>query len=161
LENAYDIAVSSDRIIGISLGAEDLSADLHAVRTREGYEISYGRQRLVVAARAAGLMAFDAVFPNVDDEIGLIEDAKIGRQLGFDGKTVISPRQIRHVNEAFAPSQAEIQYAEKVCRAMEEGVSQGKGAVALNGRMIDQPVYLRALQVLETARELGLRPELE
>lgn len=156
VEHAYAIATARKRVIALCLGAEDLSADLRAVRTKKGNEILYSRQRIVLAARAADIKSFDTVFTDVEDIAGLIEDAKFAKILGFDGKALISPRHIDTVNEIFSPTQEEIKYAQQVVAAMEEGIREGKGAVALNGKMIDPPVYDRARQVIECARQLGI-----
>jgi citrate lyase subunit beta / citryl-CoA lyase len=152
IEFSYDIATASPRMEALYLGAEDLTKDLHARRTKEGREILYARCRLLTAARTAGIKAYDTPFTDVDDMDGLKKDAEFARQLGFDGKAVISPRHVQCVNEVFSPSEAEIAYAKAVIEAIEEGKRQGKGAVSLNGKMIDPPIVARAQQTLDMAR---------
>lgn len=156
VENAYRIATADPRVKAIFLGAEDLSSDLQAVRSKENTEIVYARGRMVMAARAAGVEVYDTPFTDTDDEEGLRLDAEHARALGFTGKAVISPRHVDAVNIAFTPSEQEIIYAREVMDAIEEGKRQGRGAVSLRGKMIDKPIVDRALRVLNTARALGL-----
>lgn len=151
IEHAYELALASERMEALYLGAEDLTADLCSRRTKEGLEIQYARQRLLVAARTAKIKAYDTPFTDVDDLEGLRRDAEMAKRLGFDGKAVISPHHVDCVNEIFTPSAAEIEYARAVMAAIERGVREGKGAVSLNGKMIDPPIVARARQTLDTA----------
>ena len=150
IENAFRIAKASKRVFGLFLGAEDYSADLRAHRTKEGDEILYARGRILNAARAAQIEAFDTPFTDVNDEEGLEKDAFLAREMGFTGKAAISPRHVSGINKAFSPTKAEIDYAHEVLMAIEEGIRLGKGAVSLRGKMIDKPI------VVETAKILGL-----
>lgn len=154
VENAYAIATASPRVRALFLGGEDLSADLRCKRTKESREIFYARTRLVMAARAAGVDVYDTPFTDVDDDEGLRADAEFAKSLGFTGKASISPRHLEGINACFSPTQAEADYAREVLEAIEEGVRQGKGAVALRGKMIDAPVVARARQTLEAAEEI-------
>ncbi|HSK69097.1 MAG TPA: CoA ester lyase [Candidatus Limnocylindria bacterium] len=156
IENAFAIASASPRVRAVLLGAEDLSSDLQAARTKEGAEIAYARGRVVTAARAAGVDVYDTPFTDVDDEEGLARDARLARALGFTGKAVISPRHVTAVNEAFTPSEGEILHAREVMEAIREGERLGRGAVSLRGKMVDKPIVDRARRVLDTARALGL-----
>ena len=99
---------------GLFLGAEDLTADLHSRRTKEGSEILYARGRIVCAARAAGMRVYDTPFTDVQDLEGLEKDAAYARGLGFSGKACISPAHVGIVNRIFSPSEAEIAYAKDV-----------------------------------------------
>lgn len=108
VENAYGIATSDPRVKAIFLGAEDLSSDLQAVRSKENIEIIYARGRMVMAARAAGVDVYDTPFTDTNDEEGLRLDAEHARALGFTGKAVISPRHVEAVNTAFTPTEREI-----------------------------------------------------
>lgn len=155
IENAYEIALASKRMEALYLGAEDLTADLRCARTKEGGEIAYARGRLVCAARAAGIEAYDTPFTDVEDLEGLERDARLAKSLGYTGKAVISPRHVDIVNEVFSPSEKEIRYAQDVFRAIEEAKRQGKGAISLRGKMIDAPIVMRARLVLEAARAIG------
>ena len=156
IENAYAVAVADPRVKAIFLGAEDLSSDLQAVRSKEGAEILYARGRVVVAARAANVDCYDTPFTDVNDEEGLRQDAEFARSLGFTGKAAISPRHVQAINEAFSPSEEEILYAREVMEVIAEGERLGKGAVSLRGKMIDKPIVDRARRVLEAAEALGL-----
>ncbi len=156
IENAYSIAKSSKRIKALFLGAEDLSTDLQAIRSKKSDEILYARGRIVLAARAAGIEVYDTPFTDVNDDEGLLQDASFARSIGFTGKASISPRHVSMINEVFSPSLADIAYAQEVMEVIEEGKRQGKGAVSLKGKMIDKPIVDRARKVLDAARELGL-----
>lgn len=154
VENAYAIASASPRMEALFLGAEDLTADLRCQRTKEGAEILYARGRVVCAARAAGIEAYDTPFTDVRDLEGLEKDAAFAKGLGFTGKACISPAHVSTVNRVFSPTQAEIAYAKDVFAAIAEAKRQGKGAIALRGKMIDAPIVLRAKLVLEAASEI-------
>ena len=156
VENAFRIASASPRVKAIFLGGEDLTADLHCKRTKEGHEISYARSRMVMAARAAGVEVYDTPFTDVNDDEGIYTDAQLARSLGFTGKSAISPRHVKAINEVFSPSPKDIDYAYEVMEAIRIGKEQGKGAVALRGKMIDAPIVARAMQTIEMAEELGL-----
>lgn len=156
VENAYRIAVSSPRVKAVFLGAEDLSSDLQAVRSKENIEIAYARGRMVMAARAAGVDVYDTPFTDTNDEEGLRLDAEHARALGFTGKAVISPRHVEAVNAAFTPTEREITYAREVMEVIEEGKKRGLGAVSLRGKMIDKPIVDRAERILAVARALRL-----
>jgi citrate lyase subunit beta/citryl-CoA lyase len=112
---------------------------------------------VLMACRAAGIDAIDSVYADINDLEGLREDVALARNLGFDGKTVIHPRQIDIVNSYFTPSKKEIEYAQRVLAAVEEGKRLNKGAVTLDGSMIDKPIELRALTTLAQARAAGIR----
>lgn len=157
LLNAREIAESSPRIEALVLGAEDFTASMRAQRTREGWEIFYARNTLLLACRAANIAAIDAPFSDISDPAGLKEDVKMTKNLGFDGKTVIHPNQIDIVNALFTPSEKEIRHAVRVMEAIEDGKRQNKGAVSLDGNMVDLPVVLRAQNVLALAKAAGIR----
>lgn len=154
IENAFPIACASPRMIGLFLGAEDLSADLRCPRTKGGEEIRYARGKIVSSARAAGIEVYDTPFTDVRDLEGLEEDARYAKGLGFSGKACISPAHLGIVNRVFSPTEKEIQYALEVFSAIEEAKRQGKGAISLRGKMIDAPIVTRARLVLEAASEI-------
>ena len=156
VENAFAIATASPRVTALFLGAEDLTADLRCQRTKEGQEIAYARSRLVTAARAADIDVYDTPFTDVNDDEGIWRDAEAARALGFTGKASISPRHIQAINTAFSPSQAEVDYAYEVMDAIRSAKEQGRGAIALRGKMIDAPIVARAQRVIDTAREIGM-----
>ena len=159
VENAFAIASASPRVAALFLGAEDLTADLRCKRTKEGREIEYARTRLVTAARAAGVEVYDTPFTDVNDDEGAEADATLAKALGFTGKASISPRHVEGINRVFSPSKAEIDYAYEVMEAIRLAKEQGKGAVALRGKMIDAPIVERARQTIAMAREMGLGRE--
>ncbi len=149
--NAYSIATASGRLIAIALGAEDYCANLKTSRSREGSELSYARGAIVVAARAAGIDAIDTVFSDVNDEEQLVRETQAIKQLGFDGKSVINPRQIKPVHHVFTPTANEISKAQRIIAASREAEARGSGVVSLGGKMVDRPVVLRAERTLELA----------
>ena len=157
VENAFQIASASPRVKAIFLGAEDLSADLRCKRTKEGTEILYARGRLVNAARAAGVDVYDTPFTDVEDDEGMLADAKLAKSLGFTGKAAINPRHVGVINEVFSPTEAEIAYAHEVMDAITEAKAKGLGAIALHGKMIDAPIVARAEQTLGAAEQLAKR----
>ncbi len=157
VENAFLIAKSCERVCALFLGAEDLTADLHCRRTKEGREIEYARTRLVVAARAAGKEVYDTPFTDVNDDEGMLRDAELAKSLGFSGKASISPRHVEIINEVFSPTLAEIEYAYEVMDAIRTAKEQGKGAIALRGKMIDAPIVARAEQTIASAEALGIK----
>lgn len=150
--NAYQIATASKRLIGIALGAEDYCANLKTNRSPEGAELFLARSTIVVAARAAGIDAIDTVYSDVNNEEQLIAETQMIKQLGFDGKSIINPRQIKPIHRVFTPTKKEIEHALKVKAALREAEARGSGVVSLNGRMIDRPILLRAERCLEMAR---------
>jgi citrate lyase subunit beta/citryl-CoA lyase len=143
-------------MMGIALGAEDYCANLKTTRSKEGSELLLARQTIVVAARAAGIDAVDTVFSNLNDMDTFKEEVRFIKQLGFDGKSVINPRQINPVNEIFTPTTAEIDKAKRIIAALKEAEAKGSGVVSLNGKMIDKPVVLRAERTLELARAVHI-----
>ena len=159
LENAFQIAAASSRVAALFLGAEDLTADLRCKRTKQGREIEYARTRLVVAARAAGVDIYDTPFTDVNDDEGIWTDAELAKALGFTGKASISPRHVEVINQVFSPTQKDIDYAYEVMDAIRLAKEQGKGAIALHGKMIDAPIVARAEQTIAAAKALGLGRE--
>lgn len=155
VENAFEIAMSCERVKAIFLGGEDLTADLRCKRTKKGDEIFYSRCRVVIAARAANIAVYDTPFTDVEDEEGLRLDAEFAKSLGFTGKAVISPRHIMCVNEVFSPTKEDIEYAYEVMEIIKVAKQQGKGAISLRGKMIDAPIVERARQTIEMAEAIG------
>ena len=159
VENAFSIATATKRVKALFLGAEDLTADLQCKRTKESREIEYARTRLVVAARAAGVDVYDTPFTDVNDDEGIWVDARAAKALGFTGKASISPRHVEVINQVFSPTQKEIDYAYEVMDAIALAKEQGRGVIALHGKMIDAPIVARAQQTIAAAEALGLRRE--
>jgi citrate lyase subunit beta/citryl-CoA lyase len=156
INNAVEIALASDRLIGIALGAEDYVRDLRTQRTPDGTELLFARCSILQAARAAGIMAFDTVYSDANNEAGFLKEAEHIKSLGFDGKSLINPRQIEMIHNVFAPSQKEVDYANAVIDAAAEAEEQGSGVVSLNGKMVDAPIIERARWTLQRA-ESGIK----
>ncbi len=150
--HSEEIAAASDRVVMLAFGAEDYTRDVGARRTAEA--LLFARARIVAGAAAAGVQASDTVYANVDDEVGLIEEAERARDLGFDGKGAINPRQIDPIHRAFSPTDAEIERAKAIVEAAREAEGKGLGAVALDGRMVDRPVLDRATRLIKYANRL-------
>jgi citrate lyase subunit beta/citryl-CoA lyase len=140
-------------VIGLAFGSEDFALDLGLPTKREGEaaDLVYARSATVVAAVSAGKLAFDGIWPDIEDAAGLRADTLRARRLGFSGKTLIHPSQVMVVNELFSPTAEEVDEARRVVGAFEEALARGHGAVALDGRMLDAPVVDRARRVLRAA----------
>lgn len=154
--NAYAIATASKRMMGIALGAEDYSANLKTQRSPEGMELLMARQTIVVAARAAGIDCFDTVYSNLNDMETFRKEVELIKQLGFDGKSIINPRQIEVVNEVFTPKQKEIDKSLAIVAAIKDAEKRGSGVIAVNGKMVDRPVVLRAQRTIDLAIASGV-----
>ena len=155
--NAMEIALSSKRLIGIALGAEDYVTDLKTVRS-DGTELFFARCMILNAARAAGIDAIDTVYSDVNNEEGFVKEARLIRQLGFDGKSVINPRQSPPLHQVFMPSEKDLTKARAVIEAAEEAERRGSGVISLNGKMIDKPIVTRARYLLDLAEAASVTP---
>ncbi|MDC7785066.1 citrate (pro-3S)-lyase subunit beta [Rhodoplanes sp. TEM] len=154
--NAVAIATASKRLIGIALAGFDYVMDMQTERG-DGTELFYARCAVLHAARFAKIDAFDVVFSDVNDDDGFLKEVDLIRRLGFNGKSLINPRQIDLLHNAFAPTQEEVDYSRRVVAAAEQGEKQGLGVVSLNGKMIDAPVIEHARVVLRRAEASGVR----
>lgn len=157
--NAYAIATASPRMMGIALGAEDYSANLKTQRTPGGDELRLARETIVVAARAAGIDALDTVYSNLNDMETFRKEVEFIKTLGFDGKSIINPRQIEVVNDVFAPKEKEIEKSRTILTAIKEAERKGSGVIAVNGKMVDRPVVLRAQRTIDLAIASGILNE--
>ena len=155
--NAREIAKASPRMVAIAIGGEDYTADLKTARTKTGEELLFGRNMVLLAARSAGIDAIDTVFSDINDEEGYLAEIALIKQLGFDGKSVINPRQIRPLHQAYEPTKKEIRRSLAIVDAIEEARKKGSGVVSLNGKMIDRPVVLRAQRLLELAGPMAVQ----
>ena len=149
--NAAEIAAADDTH-AVLFGAEDLSADIGATRTEEGTEVLYAREHVVLAARAAGVDCIDTVYTDIEDHDGLAEETRFAAQLGYDGKMAIHPGQVSVINDAFTPSEDEVEWAEKVVDARDDAENSGKGVFRVDGEMIDAPLVAQAERILSRAR---------
>jgi citrate lyase beta subunit len=153
--NLREIASSDKRLEAIIFGGEDYAASVGAVRTKEAIELFYARQAVVTACAANDLQAIDIVFIDFKDGKGLRIEAEQGAGFGFSGKQVIHPNQVQITQEAFTPSEPAIEYAKRIVESFESSQREGKGAYALDGKMIDMPLLKNAQKVLERARAAG------
>jgi citrate lyase subunit beta/citryl-CoA lyase len=156
IEHAASIATATENVVALTIGLEDYTADLGVVKTPEGRESLYARTRIVNAAKAAGVQAIDSVYGDVGDMEGLKRWGEDSRALGFEGMGCIHPAQIPVIHAAFAPSQAEIEKAQRIVGAFEEAQQRGVGVVSLGSKMIDPPVVQRALKLVARAKAMGL-----
>ncbi len=154
--NAYQIASASDRMMGIALSAEDYTTDMKTHRYPDGAELEFARNMVLHAARAAGVAAFDTVFTNMNDTEGFYRETEYIHQLGFDGKSLVNPRQIPMVNKVYEPTKKEIENAKNVENAIKEAKLKGSGVISMNGQMVDRPVVLRAERVMRLAKASNL-----
>ena len=152
--NLKDIA-SHSRLDGIIFGGEDYAASIGAVRTPEAVELLYAREAVVAACAAYDLQAIDIVTIDFKDLDFVLAEAEFGARLGYSGKQIIHPAQVEPVQTAFTPNDEAIDYARRVVGAFEASQKEGKGAFALDGKMIDMPLLKNAQKVLERAKAAG------
>lgn len=157
--NAREIAKASERLIGIALGAEDYVTNMKTKRYPDGQELSFARNMILHAARAAGIAAIDTVYSDVDNVEGFQNEVQQIKQLGFDGKSVINPRQIPLVNAIYTPTDKEIQNAKEVIWGIREAEAKGSGVISVNGKMVDKPIVERAHRVIALAKAAKLITE--
>ncbi len=157
--NSYEIASASPRVMGISIGAADFMRTMKATRTDDGSELFVARSQLVMSARAAKVMCFDTVHTDIDDIEGLERDTKLIKSMGFDGKSVINPRQIGTIHSVFTPTEIEITKAARMVSAIKEQAKEGVGVFSLDGKMVDIAMLEGAEYTLELARAAGVYKE--
>jgi citrate lyase beta subunit len=153
--NLVQIAGADSRLQALIFGSEDLAGDIGAVRTREGWEVFYARSAVVTHAAAFGLQAIDQVYLDFKDTEGLVRECQFGVQLGYSGKQIIHPNQVVPVQTSFTPDDEAITYARSLMEAFEVHQRSGRGAFALDGKMVDAPIIKAAQRVLERARAAG------
>ena len=154
--NALEICQSSDRLIGIALSGGDYTKDLQTTITGTGVELMGARQHMIMAARAAGVQCWDTVFTNLDDMEGFEKETEMIKLMGFDGKSLVNPRQIAVVHKIFTPKEKEIIFAEKVVREIEDKKAKGIGVFTVDGKMIDIAFYDGAKRTLAMAKAAGV-----
>lgn len=150
VEDSLNILSASDRIIGVLLGAEDLTLDLGAERTKASEEIRYSRQKIVAVSKALDIQAIDTPFTDTDDMEGLKKDAEFAKAMGMTGKAAISPRHVTTINDVFSPTEAEVEHAVRVCEGAIDAKEKGLGAWSLDGKMVDAPIIKRAVNLLRS-----------
>jgi citrate lyase beta subunit len=153
--NLKEIAEADRRLDAIIFGAEDYAASIGATRTKESTEVLYARSAVVTACAANDLQAIDMVYIDFRDIEGLRAEAEAGARLGFSGKQIIHPNQVEAVQQAFTPSDEAIEYAQRVVATFAASQREGRGAFALDGKMIDMPLLKNAQKVLGRARAAG------
>jgi len=154
--NCLEICRSSDRLIGVALSGGDYTRDLQTGITGTGVELTGARQHMIIAARAAGVQCFDTVFTNLDDMEGFRRETETIHLMGFDGKSLVNPRQIPIVHEIFTPKEKDIIFAEQVVREIDSKKAQGIGVFTVNGKMIDIAFYDGAKRTLMLAKAAGV-----
>lgn len=157
--NAYAIAIASKRLIGIALGAEDFVTNMKTKRSGDGLELLAVRSQILLAARAAGIYALDTVYSDVNNDEGFLNEVRLIQQLGFDGKSVIHPRQIKLVHKEYQPTEKEINHAIRILYGIKEAEEKGSGVISVDGKMVDAPIVDRAYRVLELAKATGVYKE--
>lgn len=153
---AMDVCESSERLFGIALSGGDYTKDLQTHITGTGIELMGARQNMLIAARAAGVQCFDTVYTNLDDMEGFRKDVESIHLMGFDGKSIVNPRQINIVHEIFTPKEKDIIFAEKVVREIDEKSAKGIGVFTVDGKMIDIAFYDGAKRTIELAKASGV-----
>lgn len=154
--NAQEIAAASGRMFGIAISGGDLRRTMQVSPVRGGVELNAARGLVVLAARAAGVQCFDTVFTDLNDEEGFRAEVLLDKQMGFDGKSLVNPRQIAAVHEIYAPSEKEIMAAEKIVRAVRENSAKGVGVFTVDGKMIDIAFLPGAERTIALAKACGM-----
>jgi len=155
--NAYEICIACpERMIGVAISGGDFRQAMQAAYNPGGIEMLAGRGNMLMAARAAGVQCFDTVFTDLDDMEGFRAEVIQNKQMGFDGKSLISPKQIAIVHEVFSPSEKQIRTAEKIVRAWRENDAKGVGVFTVDGKMIDIAFIPGAECTIELAKASGL-----
>ena len=154
--NALEICEASDRLFGVAISGGDFRKCMQTEYYPSGNEMMVARGQMLLAARAAGVQCFDTVFTDLDDMEGFRAEVIMNKEMGFDGKSVVSPRQIQIVHDIFAPSKREILQAEKVVRAIRESADKGIGVFTIDGKMLDIAFLPGAERTLALAKASGL-----
>ena len=154
--NAYEIVGASPRMFGCAISGGDFRKSMHVQIEEGGIEMLTARGQMLMAARAAGVMCFDTMFPNIDDMETFKAEVIQNHKMGFDGKSVVSPKQIRFVHDTFAPTQKEIAYAEKLVRSFDEQADSGVGVYTVDGKMVDIPFFEDARRIIALAKACGV-----
>ncbi len=154
--NAYEIVTASDRMFGCAISGGDFRKSMQVQIEEGGIEMLVARGQMLMAARAASVQCFDTMFPNIDDMEGFQKEVIQNRKMGFDGKSVVSPKQIEFVHDTFAPTAKEIKYAEKLVRSFNEQADSGVGVYTVDGKMVDIPFFEDAKRIIALAKACGV-----
>jgi citrate lyase subunit beta/citryl-CoA lyase len=153
--NAYACVTASKRLVSVFFGAVDYCADMRIRQTNEASEQAYARTTVAVAARSAELVALDAPFPDYSNMEAFEKNTADGVKMGYEGRMIIHPSQIEPAHRLYSPAEDEVTHARKVVKFFEEeGLAKGLASVALDGKMIDTPVYVNAQGVISRYEEI-------
>ena len=156
--NAYEICKASERMLGCAISGGDFRKSMHVQIQRDGIEMNTARSMMLLAARAAGVQCFDTMYPNIDDMEGFKAEVIMDHRMGFDGKSIVNPKQIAFVHETFAPTEKEIAYAEKLVRSCQAQADAGIGVYTVDGKMVDIPFFEDAKRIIAVAKACGVYP---
>ena len=154
--NAYEICCASDRMFGVAISGGDFRKCMQTVFQPDGVDMLVARGQMLMAARAAGIQCFDTVFTDLDDNAGFEAEVRQNKAMGFDGKSLINPKQIRLVHEVFAPTEKEVLQAEAMVSAFREAAAAGIGVFTVNGKMVDVAFIPGAERTLKLAKACGM-----
>ncbi|QLS62645.1 HpcH/HpaI aldolase/citrate lyase family protein [Klebsiella variicola] len=154
--NALEIVAASERIFGCAISGGDFRKNMHVRIEESGIEMLVARGNMLIAARAAGVQCFDTMYPHIDDIEGFEAEVRQNRKMGFDGKSIVNPRQIKYVHDTFAPTVKEIAYAEKLIYSFDEQTEAGVGVYTVDGKMVDIPFFEDARRIIALAKACGV-----
>lgn len=154
--NAYEICTASQRMFGVAISGGDFRKCMQTKPTADGVDMLVARGQMLLAARAAGVQCFDTVFTDLDDTEGFLNEVRQNKAMGFDGKSLINPKQIRPVHEIFAPTEKEVHQAELWVSAFREAQARGVGVFTVNGKMVDAAFIPGAEHTLRLAKACGM-----
>lgn len=146
--NAYWTGIANQRVNSLVFGAVDYTRDMRVKLTPEAAEQTFARSQVAIAARASGTVAIDPPWAFVTDVEGFISDCEKGRQMGYEGRMLVHPNQIEPAHKTYAPPADLVELAQRQIEAFDQGMKEGKGAVALDGKMVDFPVYRAAKDIM-------------
>ena len=152
--NVKEISRSSPRLLALAFGAEDYTNDMAIKRQPDDSEIAFARHAVAIAARSANLLSLDTPYFEFNNNEGLRGDVLVARSIGYVGKFAIHPNQIEAINNGFIPSVEEIEQAKQIVSEYKKALRLGKGAIAVNGMVVDVPVVKRAQAVIDMADKL-------
>ena len=154
--NAYEICSASDQMFGVAISGGDFRKCMQTTFQPDGVDMLAARGQMLLAARAAGIQCFDTVFTDLDDDAGFEAEVRQNKAMGFDGKSLINPKQIRLVHQVFTPTEKEVRQAEKIVRAIEEQAKLGIGVFTVDGKMLDIAFVPGAKRTLKLAKACGM-----
>ena len=154
-QRAQEITSASKRVVCLAVGTSDLTADLRARHTPSREPLLTSLSLCILAARASGTSVLDGVYLDFRDDEGFRNVCIQGRDLGFDGKTLIHPSQVGPANEVFGPSEEDIEWARRVLRAFDDAVSSGKGVATLDGKLVENLHAAEAKRIIDLAEAIS------